>query len=98
MEDKDKLIEKISQWFFSDAVILLDDVLGDDLEDPQFSANTAFNRLKTVFSFNKIFYNQIEETDVFEWMLESGYTKEDVALFKWKIEDEQNRYKDWWGK
>ena len=98
MEDKDKLVEEIVKWFLSDTITLLDNVLTDDIEDPQISPNTVLRRFKIAFSFNKMFYNEDKETDVFEWMLKSGYTEEHVELFKWKINDEYERYKDWWEK
>ena len=98
MEDKDKLIKEIAEWFYIGTVTLLDKVLGDDLEDPQFSAETTLGRIKLWLSFKKEFYGEDIDTDAFEWMIQSGYTEEDVELFKWMIDDEHNKFKDMWKK
>ena len=85
-------IEKMERSYRFDTITFLDCVLEDDWSDPQFSANTVFDRLNNIILFEKIFYHQTIDIDVFEWMQTNGYSQKDVEIFKQKLSDESERY------
>ena len=49
----EECIKYISDWYFADTVELLDLVLDDDIEDPQYSAITTLNRLWVYLQYKK---------------------------------------------
>lgn len=50
-------IEDIVGWYTSDVFILLDNVLTDDMEEPEFSANTVCLRLKQIIYFRRLHHS-----------------------------------------
>ena len=76
--------------FKYDTITLIDCVLEDNPQDPQFSANTVFERLQDVVLYEKC--NYVNEIDVFEWMQANGYSEKDIELFKNKMLEEANRH------
>lgn len=84
-------VTRIVEWFESDAIILLDRVLTDDPVEPEYSSNTAYNRLKLVVEFQNV-YRGKAYSDVEDYLLTSGYTKKDVDLLNQKRAEEDARY------
>ncbi len=76
-------VERIEKWFWYDTVSFLDCVLADDDENPEFSANTAYNRLEEVVEFQKLYYNK-EYRSVSDLLLDTGYTNEDIEILNRK--------------
>ncbi len=80
-------IEKIEQWFRYDTISLLDCVLTDDENDPDYSAVTVYSRLEQVVKFQEL-YCDIKYKDVFDYLSQSNYSSEDVERFKQRILEE----------
>lgn len=90
MPDKHKLspcIEKIEKWFEYDTITLLDCVLTDDANDPEYSANTVFSRLEQVVDYHNQYQNAAY-TDVTDYLLKNGYSSNDVELLNQKRNEE----------
>ena len=91
-------IEEIVGWYTSDVFILLDNVLTDDMEEPEFSANTVYLRLKQIIKFQRLYSDSanlpfdINEKDIHDYLLLNGYTHTDVELFQKKCRYENIRY------
>lgn len=79
------------EWFCSDSISLLDDVLSDNPMDPQYSAITAYNRLELYVEFRHLYFNSTIKT-VEELLLSCGYSEEDVKLFNIKCVKEAPLY------
>lgn len=92
MLSKDLLqcIEEIAKIYTYDTVTLLDYVLTDDEEDPQFSANTVYRRILTAIEFRKLYYGV--EISVNDFIAGSGNSDEDISLFYKKCNSEAKRY------
>ena len=88
----EECIQHISAWYFSDTIELLDLVLCDDEEDPQYSAITTMNRLWIYIQYQKKLNKDCEYDSVASLILKSGYSSEDVALFKKKVLEERDIY------
>ncbi len=73
-------IEKMEKLFLYDTITLLDCVLTDDPDDPEYSANMAYSRLETVMKFQSLYFGE-KTNDVASFMLKEGYTQDDVDLF-----------------
>lgn len=90
MSDKHKLspcIEKIEKWFEYDTIALLDCVLTDDANDPEYSANTVFYRLEQVVDYHNQYQNAAY-ADVTDYLLKNGYSSNDVELLNQKRTEE----------
>ena len=90
--DLEKCFQYMSNWYFSDTVELLDLVLYDDIEDPKYSAITALNRLWVYLQYKKSLNKDYEYSTVSSLLEKIGYTTEDIALFKRKIQNEREEY------
>ena len=88
----DECIEYISDWYFSDTVELLDLVLDDDSEDPQYSAITTLNRLWVYLQYKKKTDRSYECNSISDLFKKMGYTPEDIALFRKKAQEERKIY------
>lgn len=87
----DDCINRIVKLYYYDSISLLDCVLTDSIEEPEFSANTTYNRFFDIFQFANLYYNK-EYKNVFELLLETGYSKEDIVDFQVRIKEEKERY------
>ena len=82
----------------SDVFILLDNVLTDDVEEPEFSANTVCLRLKQIIKFRKLWFGsaslplEINEKDIQDYILSKGYSHDDVELLQKKCLFENIRH------
>lgn len=74
-------IERIERLYCDDTITLLDYVLTDDPDDPQYSANTAYHCLEETVLFERLHF-QSEIKSVKEYLLAKGYGKEDIELLK----------------
>ena len=90
--DLKECIQYISNWYFSDTVEFLDLVLADDIADPQYSAITALNRIWVYLQFRKKMDKSCECDDVTSLFQKMGYTTEDIALFRKKVQEEHKIY------
>ena len=84
-------VEKIVEWYIGDTIELLDLVLTDDLEDPQYSAITTCKRLNEYLLYQELRGNQ--KKDLTELLMGSGYTQEDIDLLMVKKEQEKELIK-----
>ena len=82
----------MSKWYFADTVELMDLVLDDDIEDPQYSAITTLNRFWIYLQYKKEMDNSYECHNVSSLLKKIGYTSEDIALFRKKIQQERQIY------
>ena len=86
IELDDNLISIIN-WFESDTIELLDLVLDDSEEDPQYSANSTIGRINDLMQFYKKYCNKNIGT-VRQYLKRSGYEKKDVDLLFAKQKEE----------
>ena len=84
-------VEKIVEWYIGDTIELLDLVLTDDLEDPQYSAITTCKRFNEYLLYQELRGNQ--KKDLTELLMGSGYTQEDIDLLMVKKEQEKELIK-----
>ena len=83
----DKCLERIVKLFLYDTITLVDLVLTDDPDDPQYSANAAWDRLSDYLTYQE--FHSHQQLSVVEYLLkEGGYSQEDVELFLRKKEQE----------
>lgn len=85
------LVQKIGAIFKYDALILLDCVLTDDTQNPEFSAKTVYDRLEKARLLENIIYSEKKES-LSLWLISNGYSKDDICLLERKVELENNRY------
>ena len=78
----EKCVESMAKFFLSDTIELLDMVLEDDIEDPQYSAIIAVNRLWTYLQYKQM-------TDAL--LSKLGYAQ-DVDLLRQKAREERKIY------
>ena len=84
----DECLKRILRLFLYDTIILLDCVLTDDLDDPQYSANAVWNRLSDYLMYQKIHLHK--NYDVVDYLLkDGGYSQEEVELLMLKKEQEK---------
>ena len=86
IEMDDSLISIIN-WFESDTIELLDLVLDDSEEDPQYSANSTVSRINDLIQFYRKFCNKNIGT-VRQYLKRSGYKKKDIDLLFKKQQEE----------
>lgn len=82
-EERADCIHNIAEWFVCDTITLLDCVLEDGEEDPQFSANTVYRRLEEVVRFRNL-YGEASYESVADYLLKNRYSREDVDLLERK--------------
>lgn len=90
--DKISCVEKIAKLFRYDTIVLLDCVLTDDLQNPEYSANTVYDRISCLLDFENEFYIK-NIKDVWQWLIVNGYSEADAELLKRKMNEENIRYK-----
>ncbi len=69
------VINKILELFLSDTIELLDRVIDDDINDPQFSAIGTIERLNLYFKYFNL------DTSINDFLLSSGYSSNDIEIF-----------------
>ena len=88
-------IEEIFKWFSSETFILLDSVLTDDKENPEFSANTVLANLENMVSFERLYYGR-EYDSISDYLLKNHYKQEDIddllRLQQVELEENKNNY------
>ena len=84
-------IEEIATQFLFDSLILLDCVLEDDLDDPEYSANTVCSRLEKYLVFQNLYY-KYPMTELSEFLIEKGYSKQDIEYLRNRQEEEKRKY------
>lgn len=82
--------ERVFKLFTYDTQTLLDCVLADSVDDPQFSANTAYNRLSDLVIIENSFFGRNVST-VEDYLRSLGYDEQDIALLEQKRADEDRR-------
>ncbi len=90
--DLKECLSRICDWYHVDTVEFLDFVLTDDLDDPQYSAITAINRLWIYLQYKKATDGNFEHNQVSTMLLSMGYTNDDIALLKNMAQKERNIY------
>lgn len=96
--DIKQLAFEMSQWFKSDNIELLENVMCDSLDNPQYSAITAKRRIQLYIKFMRKYDPSYKINTVSELLLNSGYTEEFVRVFAQKIRNEMPLRKEIWGK
>ena len=91
-EKKNGCIDRIVKTYFYNVITLLDCVLTDDLEDPQYSAITACNRLNEYLHYQELQGDQ--KKDALEFLGDLGYSQEDIDLLMAKVEKEKELKKE----
>ena len=76
-------IKFIMQTFIVDTLILVNQVLQDSIEDPQFSARTVCHRLKQIIFFEKVYFDKNYKT-IWKYLRYRGYTEKDITALKQK--------------
>lgn len=84
-------IQRVEKWFRYDTITLLDCVLTDDPIEPEYSANTVYCRLEDVVNFQNL-YCGARYHGVSDFLLDNGYSHEDIELLNKKRIIEDQRY------
>ena len=80
-------VRQIVRLFYYDSITLLDNVLSEDTDEPEYSANTAYQRLAMVAAFYNL-SNEAASITVETIMEESGYSSEDILRLQRKRANE----------
>lgn len=95
MRPNKELMEKctcqIVRLFYYDSITLLDKVLSDNIDDPEYSANTARNRLEMVLTYYNL-KNENKISSIVELLKQIGYSAEDISILQVKCERETQRH------
>ena len=84
-------IQTVEKWFWYDTITLLDCVLTDDTNNPEYSANTVYRRLEEHIKFLRLY--QGEQIDsIATVLLQDGYTAQDIELLNQKRCRENQRH------
>ena len=83
-------IERIVGRYWSEAFILLDKVLSNDPNDPEYSANTVYHCLENVVTFQNLYYGE-KIPNVADYLRNNGYSEEDITLLDQQRADEKCR-------
>ena len=89
--DRNKCVQLIGKWFFSDTIELLDRVLSDDEKNPVYSAITTLNRLHLYIEFQKITGEQGCDS-VQSLFRQMGYSERTYETFRTKAKEEYAIY------
>ena len=84
-------IERIEKLYMYDTIEFLDCVLTDDRVNPEYSANTVYNRLKEILIFEKLYFKS-KIKDIPEWLSLKGYTQDEIDLLNNKMIEEDIRH------
>ena len=90
--DLKECISYICDWYHSDTIEFLDLVLCDDLDDPQYSAITAINRLWIYLQYKRATEENFAHDKVSTMILSMGYTQDDIALLRTMAQKERDIY------
>ena len=90
--NQEEILNHIIQWYFADTIELLDMVLDDDPDDPQYSAITTLNRLWVYQQYQNKADKDHPCRDISSLLEKLGYSSEDVALFQKKAREEYKIY------
>lgn len=80
--NKDQLIDILIDWYLSDTIQLLDNVLTDNLVDPGYSAITTRNRLIYYIQYKQQIDPDFRVRTVNEFLINSGYDNKDIIAFE----------------
>lgn len=86
------VLEEIVALFSSDTFISLDCVLEDNSTEPEFSANTVYNRLYKVYMVRKLLYHEELYSTMEDFLQANGYSKSDIRLLAKKRREESARH------
>ena len=92
-DDKNNLwkhIENVVELYKDDALSLLNSVLSNDPNDPHFSANAVYDRLKNVILFERLHFSA-DDISVYDWLKTKGYSDKIIELLKRKMLEEDER-------
>ena len=84
-------IQYMCKWYLSDTIELLDLVLNDNDEDPQYSAITTLNRFWIYLEYQKKI-GDCECNNVASFLEKIGYSINDIDLFREKVRAERDIY------
>ena len=90
-EHIEKCTCQIVRLFYYDSITLLDKVLSDNINDPEYSANTARNRLEMVLTYYNL-KNENKICSIVEFLKQIGYSAEDISILQIKCERETQRH------
>lgn len=74
-----KEIEKILYWFEGDIIKLIDKVLSDNMEEPEYSAVTCNNKIVTLIKAKEDYKEKYKSVE--EYLEDIGYCEEDIKKF-----------------
>lgn len=83
-------IERIVKRYWSETIIFLDNVLTDDPDDPEYSANTVYRCFEDIITFRNLYYGE-NIPNVAEYLRSIGYSEEDITLLDQQRADEKRR-------
>ena len=84
-------MEDIVRLYEADAIILLDCVLTDSCDEPEYSAIHVYHRLEKIVQFRVLYYHE-NLCSVADFLLKNSYCQNDVELLLKKISSEEQRY------
>lgn len=90
--NKDQLIDILIDWYLSDTIQLLDNVLTDNLVDPGYSAITTRNRLIYYIQYKQQIDPDFRVRTVNEFLINSGYDNKDIIAFEKSCKEEAHYY------
>jgi hypothetical protein len=85
-----ELIRDIINWFEGDTIKFVDRVMSDDKTNPEYSAVTCGNRIITLIMVKEGYSNKYKA--IKDYLLDSGYGKEDINIFMESREKEKQYY------
>ena len=89
----EQCLEYICDWYYSDTIELIDLVLCDDNNDPQYSAITALNRLWVYLQYKQQSQEEgFDKKDLFSLIEDAGYPEKVIEIIKQKARDELEAY------
>lgn len=83
-------VKRVFKLFSYNASSLLDCILVDDSDDPQFSANTTYAMFCDVILFERYCYGT-KYKSVDDYLKDIGYSSEDILLFAQRRAEEIKR-------
>lgn len=89
-EELQACVKRVFKLLSYNASTLLDCILADDSDDPQYSANTTYTMFSDVILFERYCYGKIYKS-VDAYLKHVGYSDEDIALFAHRREEELRR-------
>lgn len=83
------IMKDIIHWFEGDTIKLIDQVISDDIVNPEYSAITCSNRIIRLIQIEKEIGNRYETIE--QYLSAIGYSKEDIKIFM-KIRENEMKY------